>query len=104
MYPGWKPIANVNIPLITRLLQAAEDNQGLLHAILCVSSSFISLQLNRRSPSALELFHRGQAIQLLNQAIKDPEKSMSDDTVATIIVVAAHDVNITLTMSHFNVS
>ncbi|KAH8808580.1 fungal-specific transcription factor domain-containing protein [Xylogone sp. PMI_703] len=80
------------LPLVAELYPVATTDAMLFHALLSVAAAHQSCLLGRRTPSAREMMHRGQAIHMLNQKLALGNISFDDSIIATILLLGAHDV------------
>lgn len=86
------PVAGVEAPLVSTLIPLARSNVIFLHCLLCLTASQLTLAHGVTKPQPCEMYHRGEAFKLLREALSDPEKATSDDTVACIVTLSGHDV------------
>jgi len=87
------PLAGIRSPLITSLVPLARSNEAFLHCLLCLAASQYTLANGVTTPRAWEIYHRGEAFKLLMAALSDPKRATSDEVIASILVLGAHDVS-----------
>lgn len=80
-------------PVTERLLPLAISDAALFHSLMSFSSSLLDERSGRKTPGTTALFHLGCAIRLLNEALNDTKCAASDKVLATICLVAGHNVS-----------
>ena len=76
------------------IFQLAEQFPALAHAICMISASDLALrQINKPFNDHQIIFHRSKALLLLNRAIANLQESQWLATLATIAVLASHEVS-----------
>ncbi|RDW76182.1 hypothetical protein BP5796_07003 [Coleophoma crateriformis] len=90
-FPGLCPSSNRNItsPLVTSFMPQAISNPLVLHALLYAASSLLNVRYSRPPEynSAFRLFHKGQTLKYISQALKSNEQTWTDDTIFGILTL-----------------
>jgi hypothetical protein len=82
--PSRKPIG----PMV--FVHVATTNAAMFHALMCtVASNFTTAQGGRR-PRYWEIYHRGEALRLINAALSNPVEAA---TIAAILYVSGFEVS-----------
>jgi hypothetical protein len=87
------PIAGINGPLVSTLVPLARRNEMFLHALLCCTAATMAVSENITGPMHWATYHRGRAFELLRSALSDPKEAISDEVLASILVLSGHDVS-----------
>ena len=66
----------------------------VLHASLAVASMHFDYCRGQRTLSYSAIFHRGEAIKLVNKMLRDEERSNSDEMIASIVRLASFEVEL----------
>ena len=83
-----------NKRLKRRIFQLAEQFPALSHALCMIAASDLALrQVNKALNDHQVIYHRSKALLLLNQAIETLTQPLWPATVATIAVLASHEVS-----------
>ena len=76
------------------IYQLAEQFPALAHAICMIAASDLALrQINKPFNDHQVIYHRSKALLLLNRAIANLQESQWPATLATIAVLASHEVS-----------
>jgi hypothetical protein len=81
-------------PLSATLIPLARSNEAVLHGLLCVAGSRVTVESGRHAPREWEIIHRGEAIRLITVGLSDSIQAISDEMVTTIILICSYDVRV----------
>jgi Fungal specific transcription factor domain len=71
----------------------ATTSAAMFHALICTAASNFTTAQGGRRPRYWEIYHRGEALRLINVALSDPVEATSDATIAAIIYVSGFEVS-----------
>ena len=78
------------------LFRLAEDSSSLAHALLMVAASHLSVQQDGKINSHEVVHHKGLALSFLNDAVQQLPHSNYYECLATVAVLASHEVCLSL--------
>jgi hypothetical protein len=81
-------------PVTEFLVPFAISDAALFHSLMCFSSSLVDARVGRDTSGPTTLYHMGNAITMINDALNDTQRAVSDAVLATICLVAANNVSI----------
>ncbi|RFU36284.1 hypothetical protein B7463_g31, partial [Scytalidium lignicola] len=80
------------IPMVAELYPVAMTDPMLFHALLSVTAAHQSCLVGRKEPSTKAIKHRGHAIHMLNGTLRSQDLNLDDVMIATVLLLAVHDV------------
>lgn len=69
-------------PIVTRFFRLAIQNPVYFHATLCIAATHLDISSDRQVFKAIACHHRGEAIKLLNEMLRDQVDEVTDLVVA----------------------
>lgn len=79
--------------MVAELYPASTTDPILFHALLSTAAAHQTCLIGSKEPSLEVIRHRGQAIRLLNQKLESPDLIVDDALIATVLLLAVHDVS-----------
>jgi hypothetical protein len=80
--------------LSATLIPLARSSEAILHGLLCVAGSRVTVESGGQAPRPWEIYHRGEAIRLIIAGLSDPIQAISDEMIITIILMCGYDVSV----------
>lgn len=85
-------------PVTEFLVPFAISDAALFHSLMCFSSSLVDARVGRDTSGPTTLYHMGNAITMINDALNNTQHAISDEVLATICLVAANNVSVAKTL------
>ena len=79
-------------PVTSILVPLALKDAAIFHGLLAFSASLVDARSGRTTASTTTLFHRVNAIRLINRSLDNMQQATSDNVLASIIFLSGSDV------------